>query len=74
MNSFGEWGFQIAVKSTNPIDLRTIHLADLPRKYLSNEIFENSQVFALDNGRVPSPVNSLFEPKLYMLYESGLAK
>ena len=74
LNSFGEWGFQIAVKTTNPIDLRKIHLADLPRKYLSNEILENSQVFALDNGRVPSPVNSLFEPKLYMLYESGLSK
>ena len=74
LNSFGEWGFQIAVKRTNPIELRTIKLADLQRKYLSNEIFEGSQIFALDNGKIPSPINSLFEPKLYMLYESGLAK
>ncbi len=74
LNSFGEWGFQIAVKTTNTIDLRTIKLADLPRKYLSNEIFQGSQNFALDNGKIPSPINSLFEPKLYMLYESGLAK
>lgn len=74
LNSFGEWGFQIAVKRSNPIELRTIKLADLQRKYLSNEIFEGSQIFALDNGKIPSPINSLFEPKLYMLYESGLAK
>lgn len=74
LNSFGEWGFQIAVKTTNPIDLGSIKLADVPRKYLSDEIFAGSQIFALDNGKVPSPINSLFEPKLYMLYESGLAK
>ncbi len=74
LNSFGEWGFQIAVKRDNKVDLRRISLASVPRKYLSNDIFECSQVFALDNGKVATPINSLFEPKLYMLYESGLAK
>ena len=74
LNSFGEWGFHIAVKSTNPIELRSIQMANVSRKYLSDEIFAGSQIFAIDNCRVPSPVNSLFEPKLYMLYESGLAK
>ncbi len=74
LNSFGEWGFQIAVKRENIVDLRKISLANVPRKYLSNDIFECSQVFALDNGKVATPINSLFEPKLYMLYESGLAK
>ena len=74
LNSFGEWGFQIAVKTTNNVDLNTIKLAEVTRKYLSDEIFEGSQIFALDDGRLPSPVNSLFEPKLYMLYEFGLAK
>ena len=74
LNSFGEWGFQIAVKSSNPIDLHGISLANVPRKYLSNEIFACSQVFALDDDKVPTPINSLFEPKLYMLYESGLAR
>ena len=74
LNSFGEWGFQIAVKTSSPIDLYGISLANVPRKYLSNEIFQCSQVFALDDGKVPTPINSLFEPKLYMLYESGLAR
>ena len=74
LNSFGEWGFQIAVKTTNDVDLNAIKLAKVSRKYLSDEIFEGSQIFALDDGRLPSPINSLFEPKLYMLYELGLAK
>ena len=74
LNSFGEWGFQLAVKSANPVDLERIELADVPRKYLSNEILLGAQVFALDNGPVDSPINTLFEPKLYMLYEYGLAK
>ena len=74
LNSFGEWGFQLAVKSSNSIDLRSIQLADVRRKYLSNEILQSSQVFALDDGRVPAPVNTLFEPKLYLLYEVGVAK
>ncbi len=74
LNSFGEWGFQIAVKSDNSVDLRRISLAKVPRKYLSNEVFECSQVFALDNGKIVTPINSLFEPKLYMLYEAGLAR
>ncbi len=74
LNSFGEWGFQLAVKSTNAVKLQEIVLAEVPRKYLSNEVFQGSQIFALDDGRVPSPINTLFEPKLYMLYEYGLAK
>ena len=74
LNSFGEWGFQIAVKSSSSIDLRNISLANVPRKYLSNEILQGSQVFALDDGRVDSPINTLFDPKLYMLYEFGIAR
>lgn len=74
LNSFGEWGFQIAVKTSDNTELNAIQLADASRRYLSNEILACSQVFALDNGRLPSPVNSLFEPKLYVLYEFGLAK
>lgn len=74
LNSFGEWGFQLAGKSGNSLSTTPMRLADLPRKYLSNEIFECSKTFALDNGKIPSPVNSLFEPKLYFLYEAGLAR
>lgn len=74
LNSFGEWGFQIAVKSSGNTELNAIQLVDVSRRYLSSEVLACSQVFALDNERLPSPVNSLFEPKLYMLYEFGLAK
>lgn len=72
LNSFGEWGFQLAVKSAHAEPTFELKLADVPRKYLSNERFKSVQVFALDNSKQESPVNSVFEPKLYLLYEAGL--
>jgi spermidine synthase len=74
LNSFGEWGFNLAVKQTSEIDLETISLADVPRKHLSTDAFRAASQFALDNGPLPVPVNSLFEPKLYILYEMGLQR
>ena len=72
LNSFGEWGFQLAVKHSSQFDPSELKLANVPRRYLSDEVLECSRTFSLDTQQIPSPVNSLFEPKLYMLYESGL--
>ena len=72
LNSFGEWGFHIAVKRSSDIDPSLVKLASVPRRYLSDELLQSLKVFPSDTERVVSPVNSLFEPKLYMLYEAGL--
>ncbi len=74
LNSFGEWGFQVATKANSGINPAELQLADVPRRYLSDEAFASAQVFALDDGPLSVPTNSLFEPKLYMLYEMGLQR
>jgi spermidine synthase len=74
LNSFGEWGFQLAVRSSSSLDPSQLRLASVPRKYLSDDVFQCAQTFSLDTDRIESPVNSLFEPKLYMLYDAGLKR
>ena len=74
LNSFGEWGFHLAIKDSNPLELKGLQLADVKRRFLTDEVFLASQVFSLDTAPVPSPVNSIFEPKLYLLYEAGLQR
>ena len=74
LNSFGEWGFQLATKSTSELFPSQVKLKDVPVRYLDDAVFAASQVFAKDDGPIETPSNSLFEPKLYMLYESGLAR
>lgn len=74
LNSFGEWGFQLACKSGSGFTPESVRLKGVPVRYLDDKVFAASQVFALDDGPVGTPSNSLFEPKLYMLYEMGLAR
>jgi spermidine synthase len=74
LNSFGEWGFQLAIKKNNSLHLSSLALTPAPRRYLSDDVFQRSQVFSMDNSRLESPVNSIFEPKLYLLYEAGLSR
>ena len=74
LNSFGEWGFHLAVKESASTDAGMAALRDVPLRYLNNDILRSSQVFARDDGPVETPINSLFEPKLYMLYEMGLSR
>jgi spermidine synthase len=74
LNSFGEWGFNLAVKESSGIELSALSLADVPRRHLSNDVFRSAATFALDDGPMDVPVNTLFEPKLYMLYEMGLQR
>ena len=74
LNSFGEWGFQLCTKASNSVAPQDLRLASVPRRYLSDDLFLASQTFGLDDGPLLSPVNSLFEPKLYLLYEAGLKR
>ncbi|MFN7845394.1 MAG: polyamine aminopropyltransferase [Pirellula sp.] len=72
LNSFGEWGFNLAVKKPSSVKLDSIVLTDVPRKHLSTDAFRVASQFAMDDGPLAVPINTLFEPKLYMLYEMGL--
>jgi spermidine synthase len=74
LNSFGEWGFQLAIKKNNPLHLSELALRNVSMRYLSDEVFRRSQMFSVDNSRLESPINSIFEPKLYLLYEAGLSR
>jgi spermidine synthase len=74
LNSFGEWGFHLCVHNNTKMHPSELRLAKVERRYLSDEVFEASQTFSLDTQRLPSPVNSLFEPKLYLLYDAGLKR
>jgi len=74
LNSFGEWGFNLAVKKSSSINLQDVTLHDVPRKHLSTDAFRVASQFALDDGPISVPINTLFEPKLYMLYEMGLTR
>lgn len=63
--SFGIWGFHIGSLddlTTEKIDIR------VPTKYMSNRTMQTASVFGKDIDRLEVPVNSLMEPKLYMLY------
>ncbi len=72
--SFGDWGFHMA--SAAPLD-RT-HLTDLDftidTKYLTPEVFAGNLNFGHDDGPTEDAiVNSMFVPRIYLIYERELA-
>lgn len=67
--SFGLWGFNMASVEDNFID---DYQFSVPTRYLNNDIMRAAQVFAEDTKKLPSPVNSIMEPKLYQLYLQDL--
>ena len=74
LNSFGEWGFNLAVKKERDFDFASVTLPPIALRYLTDEVIHTSRQFALDDGPLDVPVNTLFEPRLYMLYEAGLQR
>jgi hypothetical protein len=44
----------------------------VPTRFLTAEVFAAAGVFGLDTGPVDVPVNSVFEPRLYLLYRGGV--
>ena len=67
--SFGLWGFNMA--SVNQTFIDNYHFS-VPTRYLNNDIMQAAQIFAEDTKKIPSPVNSIMEPKLYQLYLEDL--
>ncbi|MCA9566536.1 MAG: polyamine aminopropyltransferase [Myxococcales bacterium] len=67
--AFGQWGFQIAGVSGEPP--HTFDFSGLDLHFLSNEVMQAAQVFAVDEQAPPDTrVNSIFEPTLYHDYQA----
>ena len=65
--SFGVWGFHLA--SLSPDTLAQNPDASVATRFWRREVFEAARAFPDDIGPIDgSPVNSIFEPKLYQLY------
>jgi spermidine synthase len=65
MPSFGVWGFHLArADGSRPLAF------DIPEttRYLTDEIMRCATTFPRDETPMDVPVNSMFDPKLYMLY------
>ncbi len=67
--SFGIWGFNMA---KNADVFPTTFDLTVPTKAISNETMLASLVFSKDMSKVPTPINSIMEPKLYQLYIEDL--
>jgi spermidine synthase len=69
--SFGEWGFVLA--AVDPPDPATLRL-ELPRRYLTAEIWRGALRFDADTQREgPSPVSTLESPVAWRLYRERVA-
>ncbi|GAB4148529.1 MAG: polyamine aminopropyltransferase [Planctomycetaceae bacterium] len=68
--SFGLWGFHLAAANGKKTDAEFSF--SVPMKHLNAELMTHSQSFGNDTSRLDKlPVNSLFQPKLYELYQRG---
>jgi len=67
--SFGIWGFNMAKNNT---DFPNSYQLKVPTKALTNDTMLASLVFSKDMTKIPTPVNSIMEPKLYQLYIKDL--
>ena len=69
--SFGPWGFTIgAVAGTAPtsFDIR------VPTSFLTGQVMAQASTFGKDVGPMEAPVNTLMEPRLYLLYLKGVKR
>ena len=73
MVSFGIWGFNLC--SADGKAVTKVSIDNSMCRYLTDDIFSDSQQFGKDIGRLEnSPVNLTFEPKLYSMYVKGLKR
>lgn len=67
--SFGIWGFNMA---KNDAEFPDSYELTVPTKALTEKTMLASLIFSKDMDKVPTPVNSIMEPKLYQLYIEDL--
>jgi spermidine synthase len=66
--NFGVWGFHLATDKIGTPDFRI----QAETRYLTDEIMKHATIFGKDESRENGVVNSIFEPKLYLIYHRGL--
>lgn len=66
--SFGMWGFTLASPDA---EIPQTFDVTVPTRFLTAEVMERAATFGKDTARIDVPVNSMFEPRLYQLYERG---
>lgn len=69
--SFGIWGFNLARKGEVIPAAITV---EVPTRSLTDETLMAAMVFGKDIDKVPTPVNTIMEPKLYQLYIDDLRR
>ena len=69
--SFGSWGFVVAAASG---DLPQNYPINVDTRFLTTAVMATANVFGKDLQRKNVPTNSIFEPKLYQLYQRGLRR
>lgn len=66
--SFGEWGFVLG----SPHRLPELGLSkDVPLRYLTPDVLQGAHIFDPDTDRIPAQVNTLNNPVLPRIYETG---
>lgn len=63
--NFGDWGFHLASPGKPIPELPAFQVKT---RFLNKEIFEAAKLFAKDSNEMTTGINSIFEPRLYMLY------
>jgi len=67
--SFGLWGFNMAsVKG----EFEDEYQFEVATKFLNTETMQAAMIFSEDTKKIPSPINSIMEPKLYQVYLKDL--
>lgn len=69
--SFGIWGYNLA---RNGEEIPEVITVDVPTRALTTEALTAAMIFDKDLAKVPTPVNTIMEPKLYQLYIDDLRK
>ncbi len=67
--AFGIWGFHLGRRTQ--VSLAEIRLS-VPTRFLTDKVLASAAVFGKDIAPVDSPVNTLLEPVIYMLYVKDL--
>jgi spermidine synthase len=70
LSSFGLWGFHLAARQGPVPDEFAIDESQV--QFMTPQVLSAARVFAKDMGPLPMPVNSLFEPSLYLRYQRGV--
>ena len=68
--SFGIWGFHIG--SIKQINFSDISIKKTNLRFITSDIFQSSMNFADDIKKIPTQINSMMEPHLFITYQNEI--